>query len=61
MIPRLSAGTSLRYSPIESSTDSAPRASSARIAAAVNCFVIEPSEKTLAVVIGVPVSRSARP
>jgi hypothetical protein len=47
VIERLSSGTPGRYLSIVSSTRSFPCISSLRIAAAVNCFVIEPIVETV--------------
>jgi hypothetical protein len=46
---------------MESSVRSFRSSSSLRIAAAVNCFVTEPREKTVSDVFSIPCSRTARP
>jgi hypothetical protein len=60
-IPRLSAGTFPKNASSVSSVDSAPSISSLRIAAAVKCLVIEPSETTVRGVLAARASRSAIP
>jgi hypothetical protein len=61
VMSRLSAGTGPRNRLIRSLTRSRPIASSFRIAAAVNCFVIDPVSYTVRQLAGVPAARSAVP
>ena len=58
---RLSSGTSRKWSVIGSDTESLPISSSFRIAAAVNCLVIEPVVNTVSEVTGRSSSGSILP
>ena len=61
VIARLSAGTGPTYSPIGSSTSSAPIISSLSTAAAVNCLVIDMTSYAVSQVADTCRARSASP
>ncbi len=61
MIPRLSSGTPGKYLETGSFTDSLPCISSFRIAAAVNCLVMDPMSNCVSSVNGCFFAWSARP